>query len=202
MCEPIENVKDSLNINKMSKALKSVIKSVNPKVVRYVRKTMQVTTLSNGGKKFIVEFDNKKPIVSVYFAFLPEHQRTFVVFEPDEVWIGCGSYGDVNDMAKYTIGNAVLIRKGRFCWLIGTGIHTFVLNDEERIIKYVSTVQNSGVPYGYIETDTRYIGIKNNNCEKSLTVDKSSSETYDMEQLQCMSAYEIPTTPFYSVQLL
>ena len=76
-----------------------------------------------------------------------------------------------------------------------------MLNENERIIKYVSTVQNSGVPYGYTETNLRYIGIKDNNCEKSLYVDKKPSERYDMEELQCMSAYDIPTKPFTSVQL-
>ena len=52
-----------------------------------------MTTLNNGGKQFIVKFNNEKPIVSAYFAFLPEHPCAFVVVDPDEVWIGCGSYG-------------------------------------------------------------------------------------------------------------
>ena len=40
-----------------------------------------------------MKFNNEKPIVSAYFAFLPEHPCAFVVVDPDEVWIGCGSYG-------------------------------------------------------------------------------------------------------------
>ena len=158
-----------------------------------------MTTLDNGGDAFIVKFSDRGVCVQSLLA--KKHPTVFTVLDVDEIWIGCGSYGDLFDMAEHTIGNAVLIRKGQFCWLIGKSISTFMLNENERIIKYVSTVQNSGVPYGYTETNLRYIGIKDNNCDKSLYVDKTPSERYDMEELQCMSAYDIPTKPFTSVQL-
>ena len=179
--------------------MSEVLKSVNPKVVGYVKKNRKVTTLDNGEKTFIVKFNDLG--VSVHSLRVKTHPTILTVLDMDEIWIGCGSYGDLFDMAEYTIGNAVLIRKSRFCWLIGRGVSTFMLNKNERIVKYISTVQNSGVPYGFIETNLRYIGIKDNNCEKSLYLKKSLSERYTMEELQCMSAYDIPTKPFISVQL-
>ena len=179
--------------------MSKVLKSANAKVIRHVRKTKKVTTLDNGGHTFTVKFNEKG--VYVESLQLEKHPSVLIVLNVDEIWIGCGSYGDLFDMAEYTIGNAVLIRKGRFCWLIGKSISTFMLNENERIIKYISTVQNSGVPYGYTETNLRYIGIKDNNCEQSLYVEKTPSERYEMEELQCMSAYDIPTKPFTSVQL-
>ena len=118
-----------------------------------------------------MKFNDKS--VYVQSLRLEKHPSVLIVLNVDEIWIGCGSYGDLFDMAEYTIGNAVLIRKCRFCWLIGKSISTFMLNENERIIIYISTVQNSGVPYGYTETNLRYIGIKDNNCEKSLYVDKT-----------------------------
>jgi len=179
--------------------MSQVLQSVNLKVINHVKKNKKVTTLDNGESTFIVKFNDLG--VSVQSLRMKQHPSVLTILDADEIWIGCGSYGDLFDMAEYTIGNAVLIRKGRFCWLIGRGISTFMLNENARIIKYVSTVQNSGVPYGYTETNLRYIGIKDNNCEKSLYVKKTRSERYDMEQLQCMSAYDIPTKPFISVQL-
>ena len=179
--------------------MSQVLKSVNPKVVEHVKKHRKVTTLDNGDTPFIVKFNDQG--VCVQSLLSKKHPTVLTVLDVDEIWIGCGSYGDLFDMAEYTIGNAVLIRKGRFCWLIGRGISTFMLNENERIVKYISTVQNSGVPYGYTETNLRYIGIKGNNCEKSLYVKKSLSKRYAVEELQCMSAYDLPTKPFSSVQL-
>lgn len=41
----------------------------------------------------------------------------------------------------------------------------FQLDEGEEVIRFVSTVGNSCVPYGWIETKTSYIGLEQFSCE-------------------------------------
>ena len=172
-------------------------KSVNKRAVQYAKRTKQVTTLYNGERLFRVRFHGDSNVTASFNELC-----IFAVNHVDEIWLGCGSVDNVLDMDPNFFGNAVLIRKGNFCWLIGTEIHVFTLKRNERIVKYVSTVGNSGVPAGYLETNLRYIGIKGNNCNQSLYIDKkASAESWDQEVLECMSAFDVPTKPFNAVSI-
>jgi hypothetical protein len=65
-----------------------VLKSANPKVIRHVRKTKEVTTLDNGDTPFIVKFNDQG--VCVQSLLSKKHPTVLTVLDVDEIWIGCG----------------------------------------------------------------------------------------------------------------
>lgn len=74
----------------------------------------------------------------------------------DAVWVGCGTYNDVNapDRPGWTsIGNTVLAVSGHQVYVFGSAALSFCLEEGEFVTKFVATVQNSGVPYAWIETN-------------------------------------------------
>jgi len=87
-----------------------------------------------------------------------------IIENADTIWIGCGSYENVNDTSsELYAGNSALVIKGSICTIIGSDVSSFELLNNEKVIYYQSTVQNSGVPYGYIETNLRYISTSCDN---------------------------------------
>ena len=71
----------------------------------------------------------------------------------DEVWFGSGSYDNVDDRRyEHFDCNTVLFRDGQTCFWLGAGLHTFELEKGDELTKFRSTVQNSCVPYGWIDT--------------------------------------------------
>lgn len=89
-----------------------------------------------------------------------------MVFENvGQLWLGAGSYDDYYDTsAKHYTGNTVLLVIGNKCISVSSSIIEFYLHDGEYITKYISTVGNSAVPYGWIETNLAYIAIGSFNC--------------------------------------
>jgi hypothetical protein len=83
----------------------------------------------------------------------------------DELWIGTGSYDNVNDKSnKFSIGNTALIVKGNKCISLASYISEFRLAEHEKVTKYISTVGNNGVPSGWIKTTKGYYAISSFNC--------------------------------------
>ena len=69
-------------------------------------------------------------------------------YNVDTIWVGNGEYSNVHK--EDFLGNTILFVKKNECISIASEINSFILRKGEKVINYVSTVGNSGVPYGYI----------------------------------------------------
>jgi hypothetical protein len=161
------------------------IKAVDERIIpRMLRKPRGFHTRDNGGRAFRVKLTPKTVKVSRASA-----RR--VLRNINTVWLGCGSYADPFDQDEtHYAGNAVLVihSQSRVCTLIASRhVTSFTLFPRERVLRFVSTVQNSGVPYGFTETNLRYIGVADNNCGRHAYVLKSEyGDVHEDQDMMCM----------------
>lgn len=141
---------------------------------------LEHTVLDNGGKPYrvIVETAPSAPrelVVAIVCVTGDSGRKLGAVVRidaPDAIWYGSGSYNkkqNVDDMdgpRQHYTGNTVLIVKGRTLTLAARHVSRFQLRGGERVTRYVSTVGNSAVPYGYIETTLGIHAVDDNNCQQ------------------------------------
>ena len=118
----------------------------------------------NGGRLYRVKVEySSKRIMLFHLDHEEDAPYSAIVVNPpifettvDAIWVGCGTYNDVNasDRSGWTsVGNTVLAVSGHHVYVYGSAALSFDLQEGEFITKFVATVQNSGVPYAWIETD-------------------------------------------------
>jgi hypothetical protein len=80
--------------------------------------------------------------------------------EMDEVWIGCGKDTDYFDI-RYPcyIGNSALFIKGNICVSVSSDVRQFRLQDGEKVVRYISTVDDKLKVSGFIQTNLGYYGL-------------------------------------------
>ena len=118
----------------------------------------------------------------------------------DTIWIGCGSDQNVYDTSyNFYNGNSALVIKESMCIYIGTDILSFELMDNEEVIYYKGTVQNSGVVYGYIETNLRFICTT---CDEHRFIYKTDYKKEDKITLDCISKEDKNTHSLVYKQIL
>lgn len=163
------------NVRRLRAANPRVEKRFNDKLVKHGR--VSKATLDNGGRPYMVividkddDETNKLDVVVVCIDGDEGREgrvlgKTMTFRDVDCVWFGCGEYGDVNEKR---VGNTVLITKEegtrQVCTSVAGSVIQFTLKDNERVSKYVSTVGNSAVPYGWIETDRGVYALDSFNC--------------------------------------
>ena len=80
----------------------------------------------------------------------------------DAIWLGGGLYDQ--DTQPTCLGNTVLIVIGRTCISVARSISAFMLSKGDEVEDYVSTICNSGVPYGFIKTKKGIYFLPSMNC--------------------------------------
>jgi len=148
-----------------------IIKAANPEIVEKIMNISLIpgtfNTLDNGADAFRVKIlPKERKIIIINYDYFMRNLEIIDHFieNVDIIWIGCGSYEDVNDTSEdFFTGNSALVIKGSTCTIIGSDVISFELLNNEKVIYYQSTVGNSGVPYGYVETNLRYISTS---CDK------------------------------------
>lgn len=127
----------------------------------------KVLLFKNGDKLNVTVSDNTdKPVGGEIYLRKDKYLGFSKTIENiDQIWIGCGAYDNVYDKsANHYIGNTALIVKDNVCTSIASVIYRFELSLDEHITKYVSTVGNSAVPYGWIQTNKGYYALTSFNC--------------------------------------
>lgn len=124
--------------------------------------------IDNGGVAFyyFIHLDQESGDLTV--TVKPQNSEGIKPFSlvVDEIWLGSGEYDNVNSRrASHFDGNTILFRKGRDCYWVGLEMVCFELNEGEKLVSFRSTVGNSCVPYGWIETNTHYLGLESFTCE-------------------------------------
>jgi hypothetical protein len=170
--------------------------------------------LDNGGKPFKVDIikrrgrldvtycDNESdddPRVDRYVGF------STTIKDVDEVWIGCGTYKNVYDMSfKHYIGNTAMVRKGLVCTSLASSVCEFKLDINERITRYVSTVGNSAVPYGWMQTNKGYYALESFTCMSGFIPIGAFDESQlpDIFVLNCWTEGDHPFTQIQAIPTL
>lgn len=150
--------------------------------------------LRNGGHPFRVHIEsvrNKGLYVQVTKLIETESGQTSYgqtlrfgpLQEPDSLWFGSGSYDNVSDRTfTHFVGNTFAFQKKSEVIVVATLVESFNLKSGESIQRYVSTVGNSAVPYGYIQTNRGIYVLESFNCAtgfvKNAKPDTPTDETY------------------------
>lgn len=137
-----------------------IIRAIDPRAVEYAKRKTFVRTRINGGIAYTVKFTGPSELVIEPHS---DPSKRIHLSNVREVWLGCGSNDNPKDYKNYYVGNVVLIRQNRVCHHVGISVEKFTLKTREYIVNMQSTMGNSGVPYGYLATNTRYI-FQSNNC--------------------------------------
>lgn len=95
-------------------------------------------------------------------GFVPRYKHLFRLGEVDSIWLGCGHYGKPG---PEDVGNSILVVKGDVCTHIGPTISEFKLRKGEYITNFISTLGNSAVVYGYIQSNLGFYGLHSFTCE-------------------------------------
>lgn len=186
----------------MSPSRKIKIFAADKSIVRRIENAIKTKgefvfkTMDNGGQPHKVVINDNKVIFmdnsddprSGYDSVRNDKFQGFVkvVQNPDEIWIGTGADENVLDKSsKRFLGNTALVIKGNTATSLASSIHTFELSDGEHVTSYTSTVGNSGVPYGWIETNKGYYALKSFNCETGFL----SHQDYDQDTLTDLSCW-------------
>ena len=93
-----------------------------------------------------------------------------------EIWIGTGAGPDVTDLTypHYFGSSAIIVvpsmfrlskkPRGDLIIVVSSDVSVFSLTPGESVVRFVSTVGNSAVPYGWIETTKGKYFIESFNC--------------------------------------
>jgi hypothetical protein len=112
-----------------------------------------------------------------------------------EIWIGTGAQDDVTDLTyAHYFGSAALIiipsrlpkkNKGDLVLVVSSNVSAFTLDVGERVVRFVSTVGNSAVSYGWIETTKGKYFLKSFNCSSGfLAADVEVSDPFCVDDTQ------------------
>ena len=158
------------------------------------KKCKKYFTLNNGGYKFIVEdYGNKVIIYNILEDddYKINNGQKIKEIKYQEIFFGKPSPKILLDYEIYKKGNSILlqINKGIYIF-IGTKIFSFTTNDKEKIIKFISPIGHSSVPYPYaIGEKYTYLLVENVYLDNSL-LDLSNDvytqyyqKTYIMDEL-------------------
>jgi hypothetical protein len=114
----------------------------------------------NGGRPFLVRITKK--MINIYKSTNYDNEETITSYD---IWIGTITpyqkvFVGIDPEYNYD-GNSILVKiKPNYYMYIGSEIYTF--RPKDKIIRYVSPVGNSDVPYPYaIGTDNTYLMIEN-----------------------------------------
>lgn len=170
-------------VSRGSSARKAKIHAEDPKVAKMYERQLRdkgaatFTVLDNGGAPFKLRIKPQrnglfKVTVSDNYV-RSEYPREdkwagFSMDFPDveQVWVGSGSYDDPYDRShKHYAGNTALLIQGNVATSIAAAIMEFKLAKGEKVTRYYSTVGNSAVPYGWIETNDGYYALGTFNCD-------------------------------------
>lgn len=136
-------------------------------------------THDNGCRPIAVKVDVPRETVKIFFRKYNDMKETarafrkpaFIFEDVNQVFVG---YGVLNYDLQYTprtIGNAFLLvqEKNRIqtCTYVGISVEQITLEKGEQVLRYVSKVGNSDVPYGYIVTTKGIYTLASNNCRNS-----------------------------------
>jgi len=90
--------------------------------------------------------------------------------------------------------------KGNACISVASGISSFTLKKNEYVIRYISTVGNSAVPYGYIQTNLGYYALASFNCDTGFISSKYVKSEEGLN-LSCWERNEYPFTKMEKINL-
>jgi hypothetical protein len=159
--------------------------------------------LDNGAQPFRVSIEGEKVVIGDNSMFdmdgeFPREDKylnfKIPVENVDEIWLGCGEYDDYYNPSPEFFGNTVLLVVGQRCISVASEIIEFRLSEGEHVTRYISTVGNSAVPYGWIETTLGYYALPSFNCVDNVLFLPNSYEI-DYQKMN-MGCWETKTYPF------
>ena len=124
--------------------------------------------------------------------------ESFTFKEIDVMWIGCGKDYDYYDDMSYPehVGNSVLLIQSKRCICISTDIREFTLQKGERVIRYVSTINEIDDDLrssGFIQTNLGYYALSSiNNRDGFLPkqfISSSLNDEYRLKLLRWTNTY-------------
>jgi len=197
------------------------IYAAEPEIVEAIKGQLQIgriyfQVLDNGGEPFRVtlsqagrgdkaqlnvEIQDNYPLDDEY-AVRPGlfAGGSLSLVDVDQVWLGSGYDGRVLDDPEATIGNTALIVKGNEVMWVGSSVSVFQLQKGERIVNFVSTVGNSAVPYGYIETNLNYYGFYHFTCADGMIAKADLPDA--PEDLDCWNESAKKAKPIPSLRII
>lgn len=116
----------------------------------------------------------------------------------DVMWIGCGKDYDYYDDMSYPehLGNSVLFVKNNICISVSTDIRQFTLQKGEKVVRYVSTIDDKDCNLrssGFIKTNLGYYALSSfNNRDGFLPkqfVSSSLNDEYRFRLLRWTNIY-------------
>ena len=196
------NFKITLDVSKLpplkprnlitEKKLRKNIRAVDPEMEARFRKVLENGKLIfDTLEKFRIEVEesgNKLNITAGKFIFK----------EIDMIWIGCGKDYDYYDDMSYPeyVGNSVLLIQNRRCICISTDIREFTLQKGEKVIRYVSTINEIDDDLrssGFIQTNLGYYALSSiNNRDGFLPkqfISSSLNDEYRLKLLRWTNTY-------------
>jgi hypothetical protein len=172
--------------------------------------------LDNGGHPFRVELTTQRDlqkklrarVIPIKYDYDEDdndiayflYTKALVFSDLESVWLGSGSYYDVNDTSYgHYAGNTCLLVKGQTVVSVAASVDTFQLPKNDSITHYVCTVGNSAVPVGYIQTKRGVYTLQATNCESyyfpGLQVNRNSHEESDMYSCVSLKHFSYPVKP-------
>ncbi len=138
-----------------------------------------VTTWYNGGEGFKVTVtksrrDDGLLVANIQVMDYSDHKHVQVSIRIDDVvavGFGCGENEDISD--KF-VGNAVAIVRSDNHVLVAGGQHLVqypLVSADEKVYRFVSTLGNNGVPYGWVQTSRGVYVTNNINCAQGYLAD-------------------------------
>lgn len=151
--------------------------------------TLKFEVHDNGGRPFkVIVFPNGRVRVHVLPLIGQRLGRRVLDVDATLVCVGQGTWERPSSTAAWCLGNTVLIVSARRVYSVASSICTFSLQPRERVVKFMSAVGNSDVPYGYLETSRGVYAVSSFNCDNGFlpTSLVHSMGLTDLE-LSCMS---------------
>ena len=122
--------------------------------------------------------------------------QKFTFKEIDVIWIGCGKDYDYYDDMSYPehMGNSVLLIQNKRCICISTDIREFTLQKGEKVVRYVSTINEIDDDLrssGFIQTNFGYYALSSINNRDGFLPKQfiSSSDEYRLKLLRWTNSY-------------
>jgi hypothetical protein len=177
---------------------KEVAKLFTDKLLK--NKFVDFNVLDNGAHPFKIRIDEKVTLSDNTmldndgeFPREDKYANFSLLFDNIKtIWLGCGEYDDYYNMDSYFMGNTALLINGQTCISVASEIIEFKLSEGEKVTRYISTVGNSGVPYGWIETNLGYYALSSFNCVDGVLF---LSNKFEIDEKK-MNCWETKTYPF------
>ena len=206
----ISNLKITLDVSKLpplkpqfSKPA-TKIRAIDPDAENSLRNLFKNGTLFETLEKFRIEVKENEIKVT-------RRAESFTFREIDVMWIGCGKDYDYYDDMSHPehLGNSVLLIQGRRCISVSTDIRQFDLQKGEKVVRYVSTIDNKEGNLrssGFIKTNLGYYALSSfNNRDGFLPkqfVSHSRNDEYRFQLLRWTNIYPYGQVKKISVVIL